>query len=114
MPQIDIAANMNKPPGRCGICNTTPNDLDGSPKPAIDTHVDVDWGNNLYICAECVDVICELSGRVTEETHQRVKSSLKQLKRDHENLRNKFQKQSADLKKLAEGKKIERRVRRAA
>lgn len=114
MPQIDLVDNMMKPPGRCGICNTTPHDDEGNPLPAIDTHVDVDWGNNFYICDECADVICDLKGRVTPEELQKLRADYLQLKRDHKRLRTRFREQSDNLKRILAGKRAEGKARKAA
>lgn len=111
MPQIDLVPNMRKAPGRCGICNTTPME-DGKPRPAIDTNVDVDWGNNLYICDECTDVIAGLLDWITPEEYAQMKAALNQLKGDHKRLRKKFKERGEDLKALAEGERIRNRVKR--
>lgn len=112
MPQIDRVPNMRKAPGRCGICNTTPNDVSGQPLPAIDTNVDVDWGNNFYICDECVRVIGELMGWVSPEDHEKLRSDFGQLRDDHRRLRKKFKERGEDLSALAKGEKIRRRERK--
>lgn len=111
MPKIDLVDNMRKAPGTCGICHTTPNDPDGKPLPAIDTNVDVDWGNNLYICHECIDVICDLAGRVTPDTHDKLRESYDQLDKDHDRLRNRFKKLEERANRMAEGKKASREQR---
>lgn len=110
MPQIDLVDTMTKAPGRCGICNTTPTE-NGHPLPAIDTHVDVDWGNNFYICDECANVICDLMGRVTVKEHKTVKRDLRKLGDDHQRLRKRYERRERELEALAAGKKVEKRVR---
>lgn len=112
MPQIDVVPVMKKAPGRCVCCNTTPLGPDNEPAPAIDLNVDVDWGNNAYLCVECVNVICDLWGRVDEDTHNQLLKENKQLGKDHARLRERFKEQREDLKKLVEGQKVEHKVKR--
>lgn len=114
MPKIDLVDAMTKPPGRCGICNTTPTS-EGAPLPAIDTNVDVDWGNNLYICIECCNVIADLMGRVEVETHEELRNAYDELKGSHKNLRQKFRQKEDDLQKVIAGRQVEaRRKKRKA
>ncbi len=112
MPQIDVVPNMKKAPGKCVCCNTTPMGPDGQPLPAIDLNVDVDWGNNAYLCSECTGIICELWGWVSEETHDETLRELKQLQGDHKRLRERFKEQGEDLKKVTEGKAVEKRLKK--
>lgn len=107
MPKIDLVPVMRKAPGRCGICNTTPME-NGEPKPAIDTNVDVDWGNNLYICDECVRVIGELMGWVTPEEHAKLREDYNDLEKRHTKLREQFESQRDTLERIVSGKKAER------
>ena len=111
MPQIDLVRVMTKPPGRCGICNTTPME-NGKPLPAIDTNVDVDWGNNLYICAECINVIADLAGRVDEADHQELVSKHDELKLSHKTLRRRFKEQEEQMEKILKGRQAETKVKK--
>lgn len=103
MPKIDLVDVMKKPPGQCGICNTSPSGVDGKLLKAIDTNVDVDWGNNLYICSECVNVISDLFDRVTTEEHQRVVNELKDLTARHRRLRRRYKDLEERAGKMASG-----------
>ena len=111
MPKIDLVDVMKKAPGRCLCCNTTPTE-GGKPQVAIDLNVDVDWGNNAYLCNECATVICDLLGRVPVEDHEILKRDLRRLNKDHRRLRKQFRRVGGELKALAAGKKIERRVKK--
>lgn len=113
MPQIDLVPNMKKAPGKCVCCNTTPTDPHtGNPKPAIDLNVDVDWGNNAYLCEECVNVICDLWGRVDEDTHDRLRKDYEDLRNRHTRLQKRYTTKEEDLKKVEAGKSVERKRRK--
>ena len=97
MPQIDVVPVMKKAPGRCVCCNTTPTDAYGEPAKAIDLNVDVDWGNNAYLCTECVNVICDLWGRVDEDTHEAMKQDFEDLRSRHTRLQKRYTSKEDDL-----------------
>jgi hypothetical protein len=84
----------------------------GQPKPAIDTNVDVDWGNNLYICDECSGVIGELMGWVRPEDFEKLKAEHKDLERRHEKLRERFKEQKGRLERIISGRKAEKEHKR--
>lgn len=111
MPQIDLVDVMKKPPGRCGICNTTPMQ-NGRPTEAIDCNVDVDWGNNFYICSECASVIADLLGRVDEADHQELKTRHEDLKASHKTLRRRFKEQERQLETITQGRRAESKVKK--
>lgn len=111
MPHIDLVDNMRKAPGKCLACNTTPNE-NGKPLPAIDLNVDVDWGNNAYICAECGGIIADLLGRPSAEEFEALKREYDQLTKDHTKLSTRHKKRGEELVDLAAGKKVERRVKK--
>src|SRR5690606_30614845 len=106
MPQIDLVSVMKKAPGRCGICNTTPME-NGQPVKAIDTNVDVDWGNNFYICIECANVIADLLGRVDEADHTDLVIKHKDLLMSHRTLRRRFKEQEDKLTTILRGRATE-------
>src|SRR5512139_76246 len=103
MPKIDVVDVMRKAPGRCLVCSTTPME-DGKPKRAIDLNTDVDWGDNAYLCDECVDVICDLWGRVDEQTYSELKSKHEELKLRHRTLRRRFKELEARIKTIVKGR----------
>jgi hypothetical protein len=107
MPKIDLVPVMKKAPGRCAICNTTPME-NGKPKPAIDANVDVDWGNNLYVCDECVRVMAELMGFKDPKDVAELQGKLTDLEARHSRLRRRFKKQESRLERILEGRKAER------
>lgn len=109
MPEIQLVDVMVKAPGRCGICNTTPTE-GGKPKPAIDTCVDVDWGNNFYICDECANVICDLLDRVDADEVREMRRQHDELKKDHKRLLQSYKRRENEIKKIAEGKRTKRKV----
>lgn len=117
MTPIELVTTLDKEPASCGVCGTVPCTADGDPKPMIDTHVDVNWGENLYICEECIGVIAGLYGYQTEEEHI---AELNRLKRDHEEHLKSYEELKGELKKerkrnkaIEKGKKALREKQKA-
>ena len=113
MPKIDVVPVMNKAPGKCVCCHTTPME-NGRPKKAIDLNVDVDWGDNAYLCDECVEVICDLWGRVSLYEHEKVLKELKELTVSHRKLQTRYTKLRDRAKKIVAGKKAAKELKRKA
>lgn len=79
---LEVVAVMDEIPGCCALCGQTPMDEENNPLPAIKVvGIDFDWGNTVYICDECSNVICDLTGRVTEDEHNRVLEGYKFTKK---------------------------------
>lgn len=113
MPKIDVVPVMTKAPGKCVCCHTTPTE-NGRPKKAIDLNVDVDWGDNAYLCDECVEVICDLWGRVTVEEFEKAKKELEDLTVSHRKLQRRYSKLRDRAKRIVSGKKAESKLKRSA
>lgn len=111
MPQIEIVEVMKKQPARCFVCHLTPSE-NGVPLKAIDLGTDHDWGQWTYLCSECVNVICDLWGRVEEDVHDAVVQQFEDLKDRHERLRARFKEQRTDLDMLAAGESVRQKVKK--
>lgn len=111
MAKIDLVDVMMKPPGKCLCCNLTPHDEEGKPKRAIDLNVDVDWGNNGYICEECATVIAQLIDFISPDEYRDLKYDYKALKKDHAALRKAYTSLETDKKAVREGKRASKRIR---
>lgn len=102
---------MSESPGTCAACGSQPSDEEGNPKPAIEAvGVDVDWGNSLYLCEECVFVAGELLGMVTKDKAEILTSRNKFLEKQNKKLQKKIEKISTKAKALIAGKKAEKEL----
>lgn len=78
---IRLTNQIVQNPATCLICSTTPTDVEGRILPMIDTEIDVNWGDNLYICSECLGIMAELSGWVEPGEIEALKQELIDYKR---------------------------------
>jgi hypothetical protein len=83
---MQVVGNMSVQPGHCGICRQTPTDHEGNPVPCIDTDVDINWGENLYICHQCANVIGVLIGNEDKDVAAQLRADLAQAEKAVEEL----------------------------
>jgi hypothetical protein len=85
---------MPDQPQCCAGCGGNPVDFEGYQRQALWCEgVDIDWGNMLYLCWECGEVIADLVGRATrggfdelEAKHNALLEEHARLEREHEEL----------------------------
>lgn len=83
---MQVVGNMSLEPGHCGICRGTPMDHAGNPIPCIDTGVDVNWGEQLYICHQCANIIGILIGNEDKDVAAQIRADLAQAEKANEDL----------------------------
>lgn len=102
---------MEEQPGVCAACGCQPSDEEGVPKPAIlASGVDINWGDSLYLCEECVFVAGELLGMMRVEKATELKSRNKFLEKQNEKLIKKAQKAKDIASRVLAGKKAEKEL----
>lgn len=99
-------------PHTCILCGQGPTDNDGNQQTVIFAEgVDVDWGNAVYICGECGEIIADLMGRVTREGFDRLTTSNEELQDKYNILLVEHDAQEELLDKIREGSAAQRTVR---
>jgi hypothetical protein len=103
---------MELPPYTCVCCGGGPTDNDGNQRECIFAEgVDIDWGNSVYICWDCTQLIADLAGRTTKEGFDRLQSAFEELQGEHEQLLSQFTEQEGLLDKIREGSAAQKEVR---
>lgn len=78
---------MSQSPYCCINCSMTPSHQDGTYKDSIlCEEVDVNWGDSVYICWDCAELIADLVGRATRGGFDDMKEELKELTAEHRQL----------------------------
>lgn len=114
MPLERVSA-MTEQPNCCTLCGSTPTDNDGQLKPAIfASGVDVDWGNAVYICWECGEIISDLMGRATRFGFDELEGKYNALKAEHDELLEEYETQEGLLDKIREGNTAQKTIRAKA
>jgi hypothetical protein len=95
---------MDLQPGCCAHCGQTPTNDDGTYKEALFTEgVDIDWGNALYTCWDCGEIIADLMGRATRGGFDDMQKELEALKVQYEALLERHEEQQVLVDKVREG-----------
>lgn len=86
---LAVVPVMDEIPGCCAFCGRTPMDEENNPLPAIKVvGIDFNWGDTVYVCYDCSNVICDLTGRVALDEHEKLrdkyKFAVKRLRREVE------------------------------
>lgn len=106
---ITLVDKMTQNPGCCLLCSGVPCDLEGNPLPMVDTELDVNWGDNLYICQECARTIAGLHGWQTDEEHIRqlaeAREKEKEARKNLKAVTKKWEKEKARNKIIDKGKR---------
>ena len=106
---------MPEQPYTCACCGQGPTTNEGEIKKVIWAEgVDIDWGNSLYICWDCAELVSDLCGRVTREGFDRLEKELEELRERHVALLEKYEEQEGLLDKIREGSRAQKRIKETA
>jgi hypothetical protein len=72
--------------------------------------MDINWGEDMNICADCAGVIADLIGRVDPEKYHKLRERHDKLTQQHEDLQEEFVKQGALIERIRDGAKARREV----
>jgi hypothetical protein len=73
--------------------------------------VDVDWGNSVYICWECSNLIADLMGRVPREFSDKTEAKLEATEVELGELQEKYEAQEALIQKIRDGGAAQKTLR---
>jgi hypothetical protein len=99
-------------PGCCAVCGSNPVDLEGNQQQALWAEgVDIDWGNNLYLCWECVDIIADLGGRATKVGFDELQAKYDALLEAHAELEKEHEELQETVEVIKAGAAARRRLK---
>ena len=102
---------MELQPNCCTICGGNPIDDDGDQREAIFAEgVDIDWGNSLYICWDCANIIASLVGRATKEGFDRLEVENEELQDKYDKLLEEHEEQQELVDKIRAGAKARKNL----
>ena len=79
---------MPELPCCCAACGGNPVDLEGNQQQVLWAEgVDIDWGNMLYLCWECGNIVADLVGRATKGGFDDLVEKLETVTGEHEALK---------------------------
>lgn len=101
-------------PHTCLLCGQGPTSNDGATRDVIFAEgVDVDWGNSVYICWECAELIADLVKRVTREGFDKLEATHEALTTEHAELLGKYTEQEETLDTIRRGSAAVKKVKAA-
>lgn len=111
---LEVVTGMELTPQSCVLCANNPvDDVTGEQQPAIFAPgVDVNWGDSVYICASCVNIMADLFGRVDEEKHELVVGERDALEARYERTKTELDRAKALLERVADGRKAEKEIKK--
>lgn len=108
-----LVDKMDQQPGTCVACGGNPIDIDGNPQTAVDLEVDVNWGDQAYLCNECINLIADLIERPKKEKIQKIVDQNKFLNRRNKELAAELEKKENLIKRIKDGQAAIREVKEA-
>lgn len=110
---LEIVKGMALTPQACVLCANNPVDeATGEQQEAIFAPgVDVNWGDSVYICDSCCQIIADLKGRVTTEGFDKLTARYDELLQEHIDLEEKHEKAKAFIERIKDGNKAVKDVK---
>jgi len=106
-----VVNGMAEQPYHCIHCGNNPSDTHGNQMKAIFSEgVDVDWGNSVYTCWECAELIADLIDREPRSSYDRVVAENADLRADLDRTTELLSVAEGDLEKIREGAAARSRV----
>lgn len=108
-----LVDTMEQSPSHCVVCRGRPANHDGELPSVLAPGVDVNFGEALYICAECGPIIGKLFGLVDKETHKELRETHRVALRDLHALENEAAELKEKLDRIRDGNAALRSVRKS-
>lgn len=111
---LELVDQMTEQPGACILCGGNPPGPDGQTRPAIHAvGLDVNWGDSVYVCGECADLIADLIGRVDEKEHKALQHDYRKLSKAHAKLTRQYRELKNRTRRIVDGERAKKEVKSA-
>jgi hypothetical protein len=104
---LELVTGMELTPQACILCANNPVDeVTGEQQQHIFAPgVDVNWGDSVYICNSCGQIIADLLGRATTDGFDKLTNKYDELLQEHIDLQEKHEKAKAFIERIKDGNK---------
>lgn len=103
---LQLVKGMPLNPCACVCCGGNP--VDENTGEAFENvfvpGVDINWGDSVYICHACCEIIADLKGRVTREGFDKLEVRNQKLQDKYDRLATEHEKAESLLSRITEGK----------
>jgi NAD(P)H-nitrite reductase large subunit len=108
---LQLVDGMEQQPNCCTICGCNPTEEGKAKKAIFASGVDVDWGNALYICMECAELIADLIDREPRRSFDTLQEKYDALVEEHLELQTVHEHDEELLNQIRKGTKAQREIR---
>lgn len=85
-----VVPAMHLKPYRCIACGSTPRDTSHPNRPNLQAYfaegIDVNFGDSVFLCEECVKVLGQLRGMVDVDVHEKAKKNFAAMMQERDSL----------------------------
>lgn len=108
---LAVVQTMEQNPGCCIICRGTPTDAEGRLRPAIDADMEVNFGDWVYVCIECAEILAMLIGCLSMERSEQLQAMLHDANDHSEKLQEELDRERERMERLINGKRALREIK---
>lgn len=105
---------MHLKPYRCIACGSTPRDTAHPNRPQLQCYfaegIDVNFGDSVFLCEECVKVLGQLRGMVDVEEHEKVVKKRDELVKELRELKMAYDEQEGRIDRMLDGVRAKKEV----
>jgi aminoglycoside N3'-acetyltransferase len=109
-----VVPAMHLKPYRCIACGSTPRDTTHPNRPQLQAYfcegVDVNFGDSVFLCEECVKVLGQLRGMVDVDVHEKLMRQHKELEVSYRDLEADYNTQESRIERMLDGVKAKKEV----
>jgi hypothetical protein len=109
-----VVPAMHLKPYRCIACGSTPRDTSHPKRPQLQAYfaegIDVNYGDSVFLCEECVKVLGQLRGMVDVDVHEKLIKLHDGLVRAHQKLVEEYDTQESRIERMLDGVKAKKEV----
>lgn len=111
--QLELVKGMPLMPHHCTLCSNNPVDeITGQQQEHVFVPgVDVNYGDSVYICHSCAEIIADLIGRSTRAGFDEIERKYRNLKAEHEVLEGNYEREKTFVDRIKDGNKAIKEVK---
>jgi hypothetical protein len=102
-----VVPAMHLKPYRCIACGSTPRDTTQPDRPNLQAYfregVDVNFGDSVFLCEECVKVLGQLRGMVDVSVHEKLIRELNRISSERDQIQEELEATQDRIERMLDG-----------
>lgn len=108
---FEVVVGMPESPQHCLHCGSNNLNSNGTQKRSIfSSGVDINWGDSVYTCWECAELIADLIDREPRESYEKLLQEKDELQRAHNELTEQHEEAKELLDRIRDGADARKKV----